>query len=459
MTNPSRYQAASENLHTLTEWSAGLSHDDVPPAIRRRAALILLDDLGAMVAARDEPELAALRRRIEAAAGPGEATVFDGAGRRVDRYTAALGNGTAADWCELDGGYRPTICHAALYVIPALLAEAEATDARAGDMLVALLVGYETVARIARAYALPGLTIHPHGGLATIGAAAAIARLRGRSAAQAAAAINSAATMVLPGPFRHAVDGALIRNAWPGVCAQNALRAVDWEEIGAAGTATGLSEVLSGIFGADIDPGELTRGLGEAWAVEDGYHKMHACCQYGHSTVEAIADAIGPGQRPDPADVRTIRIETHENALKLDNPRPATTLAAKFSIQHIAAASLCFGHAGARAFHAATLRDPAVDALRARVEIAAFEPAMPAPNDRPSRVTIALKDGGELRGECLSARGGKDRPFSEEQIRDKAAANLDDAYPGASGHLFALLDGDHAPDLTWRSLVAAFARR
>lgn len=132
-----------------------------------------------MVAARHEPELIALRNGVAQSAGPAEATVFDGSNRQLDRYSAALSNGTAADWCELDGGYRPAICHAALYCLPALMAEAEATGASLREMLLALVVGYEIVARFARAFVFPVLVLHPHGGLATIGAAAAVAKLRG----------------------------------------------------------------------------------------------------------------------------------------------------------------------------------------------------------------------------------------------------------------------------------------
>ena len=47
-----------------------------------------------------------------------------------DLFQAQRANAVAADWLELDEGYRVVPCHAGLYVIPALLAEAEtATDA------------------------------------------------------------------------------------------------------------------------------------------------------------------------------------------------------------------------------------------------------------------------------------------------------------------------------------------
>ena len=43
--------------------------------------------------------------------------------------------------------------------------------------------------------------------------------------------------------------------------------------------------------------------------------------------------------------------------MTLDNREPATSLAAKFSIPHIAAAACLYGHAGADAFAGAHLND------------------------------------------------------------------------------------------------------
>lgn len=443
-----------DELRTLAEWTASLRPGDVPEEIRARTAVIFWDDFGAMLAARNEPELIALRAKIAESAGRAEATVFDGGNARVDRYSAALGNGSAADWCELDGGFRPVVCHAALYVLPALLAEAEATNARMTDVMTALLVGYETIARVAKAFTFPALTLHPHGGLATIGAAAGVAHLRGHDADLSASAINTAATMVLPGPFSHAVEGALVRNVWPGHCAQNGLRAVDWAEIGITGTPSSLRNVLCEIMGAEVTPERLSSGLGRDWAVTDGYHKMHACCQYAHSTVEAILEALD-GRFLAAEDIQEIRVETHEKGRKLDNPAPRTTLAAKFSIQHIAAVTIASGCADADAFHARSLTDPKIAALREKVIIAPYKPQMPPPNDRPSKVTIVLSDGTHLSGECLSARGGQDRPFDRAEIVMKGRANMAGAYPDAPDRIAPVLE-NWTEDLRWGTLVRAF---
>jgi len=430
-------------LSALTEWSAGLRWSDVPEAIRRRAAVVLADDLAAIVAARDEPELMALHDGMARSSGRAEATVFNARGQRLDRYSAATGNGSAADWCELDEGYRRVICHAGLYCVPALLAEAEATGASGEDVLRALAIGYETAGRVARAFTWSTLTLHPHGSLAAVGAAATVAALRRLPAATAAAAIGSAATMVVPGPFNHTVQGALVRNVWPGVGAWSGLRAVDWADAGITGRPESLYDVYGAAFAGDCHPDELTDELGQTWALADGYHKLHACCQYAHSAVEAMLAAL-PQVAGGADAIRRIHIDTHWRGQKLDNVRPATTLAAKFSIQHILAATAVHGHAGAEAFHASTLTAPAVATLREAVSIGAYEPELAAPNDRPARVTVETASGASVTEECLSARGGPDRPFAPEEIRAKITGIVAGPYPRMAPALLRLLDLDPA---------------
>lgn len=449
------HEQTAAALRDLVGFTCNLGWDDLPAPVRHRAATVFCDDLAALIAARAEPELAALRALQARSSGPAESLVLDGASPelRMDRYSAALVNGAAADWAELDGGYRAVVCHAALYCIPALLAEAEAAGNSLQDLLLALVVGYETVARTAHAFSFPGLVLHPHGGLATIGAAAAVAKLRGLNPDQTFAAIATAATLCLPGPFDHAVSGALIRNLWPGICAQNGIRAADWAPLGLTGSDWSMTQVFADILGGSVDPAALGGELGADWKILDGYHKLHACCQYAHSTVHAVLEALD-ARHVSPDDVAEITVATHWKGRKLDRAQPETSLAAKFSIQHIAAATLMQGHAGASAFSAASLTDPQMVALRDKVRITAFEPEQPWPNDRPSRVVIVLRDGQRLEGTCLSAPGGSDQPFGDDVIRDKIMANLLPAYPRAAPQIESILS---LRDLSrpWRDVLAA----
>ncbi|MGH6896225.1 MAG: MmgE/PrpD family protein [Geminicoccaceae bacterium] len=449
-------RAIATGQEALAAWASGLRWQDIPRSIRGHAALVLADDLAAIIAARDEPEIVALQNGLAASSGPAEATVFNGRGQRFDRYSAAIANGSAADWCELDEGYRRVICHAGLYCVPALLAEAEATGAKGEDLLRALVIGYEVASRVARTFTFEQLTLHPHGSLAAVGAAAAVAALRRLPVATLASSISSAATMVMPAPYNHAIQGALVRNVWPGVGGAIGLRAADWATIGIAGRPESLYDVYAGAFGADVDPAELTDGLGASWALSDGYHKIHACCQYAHSAVEAslaLMEQLPPGWST--GSLKQIRIETHRYGLTLDNLHPRTTLAAKFSMQHILAATAAFGHAGAAAFYAHTLHDPDIATLRQAVEITAFEPQPEWPNDRPARVTWAFEDGTMLSEVCLSARGGPDRPFQAAEIEAKVVGIVDTVYPRMGGWLVPIMRLDQAGlDATWGSTVA-----
>lgn len=428
-----------------TEWA------DIPEAVQKRAALVMCDDLGAIVAARGEPEVLALHDGIAGSSGAGEATVFNGRGHHLDRYSAALANGCAGDWAELDEGYRRVICHAGVYCLPALLAEAEAEQHSTQDVLRALVIGYETVARVARAFTFSNLVLHPHGSLAAVGAAAAIAYLRRVPLDQAVGAVSSAATMVLPGPYTHPIQGSLVRNVWPGVAAQTGLRAVDWSGLGIRGLPSALHDVYADAFGARPDASQLTEELGSAWAISDGYHKIFACCQYGHATIEATCKLL---DRVSAERIESIHLETHKKAWIMNNPDPATTIAAKFSIQHIAATAAIHGGGGAEAFSSDSLHHPEVAALRHKVTTSPYEPLPDWPNDRPTRVTWTLDDGSTLSEEVLSARGGPDLPFTPTEIRAKIRAIVTGPYPAMSAVTDAILDLDQTTlSQSWRETV------
>lgn len=434
-------EAVARAIEELMSWAAGVTLDDIPEPVRHRAALVLCDDLAAMVAACAEPEVVALQEQLLATSGAAEATVFRGGRPRADRYSAAVANASAADWCELDEGYRKATCHGGLCTLPALLAEAEAGGLTVAELLRALAVAYEVVTRFARGFVFEGLTLHPHATLAAIGAAAATAAARRLPAERFVGAVGAATTMIAPGPFNHAVKGALVRNVWAGAGAWTGMRCVDWSGIGIAGLAASPYHVFVDGLGAVAKPDELVQGLGAEWGIADGYHKMHACCQYAHSAVDAIAELWEGRPAMAAGELDRIVVETHWRGLTLDNRAPATTLAARFSIPHIAAVASLLGHAGAEAFTAATLADPAIGALRARVELRPFEPEQPWPHDRPARVTWVLATGERLEAECLSARGGPDRPYSPAEIMAKVrdlTAPVYPAYPAIAEDLVGL---------------------
>ena len=411
----------AQGLHRLVQWAASAQAREIPLAARRKAALVLADNLASIIAAQDEPEVVRVQEQLVAEGGGQQAAVFRNGLPRTGRIPAALANGIAGSWCELDEGYRLAPCHAGLYVIPALLAEAEVLGLTVADLVDAMALSYELTGRIARCWVYPQMTLHPHPQTAAIGGAAAVATCHRFDAPRMHAALTAAATLVTVGGYSHAVNGALVRNVWSAVGTANGMRAADWSGLGIGGMDDGPWSVYTELLGQAPNPQALTQALGADWAVANGYHKIHACCQSTHSAVEATLEAraaLPAGTSVD--DIEQIHLETHRPTMS--NKEPGTSLAGKFSFDHVLATALVHGHAGADAFGAHTLHDPRIARLRRGVRLTRFEPPQPRPHDRPARLLLVLRDGREVRAQCLSARGGPDRPFEPGVIQGKIAA-------------------------------------
>jgi 2-methylcitrate dehydratase PrpD len=446
-------QATADGVRTLLTWATQVRPADVPQPVLRKAVLIIADDVAAALAAQDEPEVARVHAQLLRDSARPEASLFRPGRSRTDRISAALGNGIAGSWCELDEGYRLAACHGGLYTLPALLAEGEARGLSVAEVLFAAVLAYEVTARFARCWVFPAPGLHPHPQSAAVGGAIATALARRFDARGTLDAVTAASTLISPGDYQHAIDGALVRNVWAAVGTTNGMRCADWAECGIGGHAASPYAMYTERLGQSPAPEALTEALGSEWAITRGYHKIHGCCQSTHSAVEATLAAraaMPTGARAE--DIRRIVLETHRPGMT--NSRPATTLAARFSFEHVVATAQVHGHARADAFAAATLDDPIVGGLRERIELRRFEPALPRPNDRPARITFELADGTSITRECLSAQGGPDRPFEEGVILDKIR-NITEATCPQFGPAFeGLLDLASAKlDRPWRALI------
>ena len=458
--SPARAQAAG-NVRELMRWAAAARGRPLPDAVRRRAATILSDDIGATVAGSLEPQVARAREGfVRTASGTAEATVFANGAPRLDRYSAACANGMAITWCELDEGFRNASCHAGAYTIPALLAEAEARGAAVDEVLRVLAVAYEVTTRFALAFPFPTFTVHPHAAFATIGAAAAVSLARGHDAKTMQDAVTGAASMTFAGPFDTAVEGSLVRNGWTAAGAWIGLRAADWAEAGIAGGIDTPYDVFVGGFKTRAIPEALVEGLGSAWSVANGYHKIFACCMYAHSAVEATLELRGRLQQRKVEDIEEIVVETGAGGLALTTVEPETVLAAKFSIPHAVAATTRLGTAGARAFTFDTLHDEGIAALRRRVRLMPYANIGPWPKDRPARVVWKFRDGQELAALCENARGGAAQPFDEPTLLSKLGENTGAVFPAAPKLLSSVIAGDRALlAQAWRDVVASLIKK
>lgn len=418
-------------LRTLCAWAAGLTFETIPARVHAQAVLILGDNIAATLSAADEPELRAYHEQLIASRGAPQATLFRAGAPKVAMIDAAVGNGLAGTWNELDDGYTRTAVHPGALSQPLILAAAEAGDVSMAATLRAVVGAYEIGTRFARAW--PGTLprLHPHGVYNVVCSAAGLALLRGYDAEQLLRALTAAATMVSPGPYSHPIEGALVRNAWPAAGAWLGQFACDMARLGIAGTPSGPYDVYTRGLGAPAKPSELTDGLGSDWTTCDGYHKLYGACHHSHAAMEAIETLLA--ERPDLRGgkrVTGVLMEGSAMAMNFNNPAPTTTLGAKFSIQHALAATLAHGAAAPGNFLDPSLRDEAIIALRQRIRMAQLPEVKAWPLDRPARVTLELDDGSKLTAACQAALGSPARPLDAERVLRKIRELSERDAPG-----------------------------
>lgn len=414
------HQAATgHELSAFVQWATRLDWVSLPSTVQRRVRMVLLDDLGAILAGSSVPEVATLRSGYPQTGG--DATALAPDFPRMSSHDAVEINGVAGSWLEVDEGYRFAMAHGGLYTIPVSLAVAERQDASVNDVGLAVVVGYELAARLARHFRFPTRTVHSHGTFSPVAAAAAASKLLGHDGAQFFSAITSACSLAIASPFDHAPGGALARNLWAGAGGRSGLLAAEAAACGVAGLPTAPTSVFAGLLQASPEPGNLTAGLGERLAIEDGYHKPFACCQYLHSSIEATLQLrAAHAGRNWPDEVAAIHVDTHAAALALPDRQPVTVLGAKFSLPHAVAAAVARGTGGPSGFDTSSLDDPEMQRLRGLMQCS--ELALNDESARPASVSITFSDGEVVTADCSSAKGEPGRPFGENDIGAKFGA-------------------------------------
>lgn len=404
-------------IERLAQFVAQTQWEEVPAAVQQHAKLVLLDTLGVILAGSERPEVRAMRERLAETAGAG-ATVYARGWPAADPRTAALLNGTAGRAIELCEGLRFVSGQAAMQVLPGVLAVGEHARSSGRELLAAFVVGYDVAGRIAGGFT-PRPLAHQNGQVSLLAAAAAGARLRGLDAQGVSLAMRIAATLMLTPSYTNAVAGATALNIAGGMSGFAAALAPELALAGFAAQDDAIEEALGHLVGGGFAPDHLLDALGTEWQITRNYFRLYACCNPIHPALDCLAAALADLQ-PRPDRIERIEVATYRFASVMKNPDPPNYFASKYSLPHAAATMAVRGHAGYAALDDTALDDPAIAALRHRVQVEE-DPAMSAlaPRMRPARVTVTLSDGRRATHSCESHRGDFQRPFAEAEIRAK----------------------------------------
>ena len=410
-------------LDQLAEFVADTRAEDLPPNTIAAARDVVLDTIGAIVAGSRLAENANFARLAAELSGPGNSTVI-GHPRHAQPVWATMVNATAGVALEMDEGNRVGGGHPSIHVTPGALAVGEDLGSSGREALAAIILGYEVISRVGTATEVKP-EVHSHGTWGTIGTAAATARLLGFDAAQTKLAMNLAMSMSPANTWTPCIEGATVRNLYPGRSGFQGIMAAHLSKCGFTAIADGPADLYRTLLGDGFDPDAVVDGLGnlDNLRIGQNYFKFHACCLYNHPAIDAVENLLR--ETPFQAEqVRRIEVTAPSIAQIMDDPAPANMLAAKFSIPYAVAAAVCLGQTDVSAFlPERVVGDTDTRQLAQRVELLA-DPAMSLRRyDYPSaRVAVHLNDGRTLQSSVTAQRGDAANPAPRAQLLDKLRA-------------------------------------
>ena len=403
-------------LNELAAFACRAQLADLPQAVVARTRWVIADSLPVIAAGMQQPEMQALVKK--SSFHKGSAWVL-GTRTRASALDAALLNGTAGTFLELNEGNLFAKGHPGIQVVPAAVALAQEVDVSGEALLMAVALGYEISARISRA-AKVRIEVHPHGNWGVIGAGIAAARLKGFDEPRMLELINVAATMGMATSRQTLLDGATVRNIFTGHSGYMGLTAARLVECGFTGEKDSPAAVYGKVLSDGFDAAKTTENLGREWLLSQGFFKLHPTGRYVHSALDALEDLLQNHPKPQLDSVARIEVEAYRLCAMLAEKRVTSSFGARFSVPFALATLLHHGATGLSQFEEAAVRNEAVQGLAARVEMRE-NPAYTAsyPAEQRCDVRIILADGEVMQGRCTVTKGEPSKPHSVAQLEAK----------------------------------------
>ncbi|MFN8636960.1 MAG: MmgE/PrpD family protein [Chloroflexota bacterium] len=429
-------QARPHGAYTagLARYAAAFSYERVPAEVRDFARGIVLDTLGAMVAASSGRYglRGTLGSFVTQSGGTPESTLF-GLGTKSSMVNAALYNGTLGYYCDIEAHHPGAIVHGPAIVVPAALAAAEARGASGEEVLAAVVLGVDVACRVSYAIdpnALYARAFHPTAVCGAFGAAAAVGRIVGLSAEQMANAFGLTANQA-SGLLAWASDHTEQSRPFnPGLAARNGTTAALLAEAGMGAPQNVLDPAEKyNVFRAwsvQPRPEELLDRLYERFFITELAVKLYACCAFLHPALDGIL-ALLEEQAVAAEDVEAITLRFSHSGRSMIDQNELKSHRAQYILpiglynQRVVLDDILFEP-----------RDTRIATLSERVRVVGDDELERFYPDRyPSIVELTTRDGSVASRRVDWPKGYPQNPVSqtdlERKFRDLAATALDGA--------------------------------
>ncbi|CAN8105412.1 unnamed protein product [Discula destructiva] len=434
----------------VASWVHDLQYSQLPSDVVRAAVRSFYNWAGCAIGGSDHEAVTIAQKALSPFFGPPTASVLGHKGALLtDPQHAALLNGIASHVHDYDDTHLDTIIHPTGSVASALLAAAEwqsrsnSVPVSGKDFLLALTAGIEVECKL-------GLAVWPQhydvgwhitSTTGSIGAAVAVAKLLKLERQKIVQAIGVAATQVVG---LREMFGSHTKSFHPGRAAQAGLMAALLAKEGytsseqALEAKRGWANVVGVTKGEDEAQADLAKwtgfgGKSEAglpapsgaspkdvgrWEILRNSFKPFPCGIVIHPVIDACAqihqDMQSQGLKPE--DIERVHAKVHPLVLELTGKKePKDGLQGKFSVYHGGACGLIFGKATPSQYNDSVVRDPAVIAVRDRIQ-ADIDESLAADE---TKVVVTMAGGRTLEKHVSHALGSMQVPLDERQLQDK----------------------------------------
>lgn len=429
----------------LSEYTAALQFDDLPPEVVHLAKRMLIDTLGCAIGGYSSEPSKIVRTLASTISSSQPATIL-GSGQRSSLDMATFANGVMIRFLDFNDGYTGRETGHPSDAIAAVLSPAEHVHADGKRVIMAIVAAYEAFCRLCDA-----VCVRDHGfdhvtlGViaSTLGAAKAIGLPRQHivQALNLAMAPNLALYQTRIGEV----------SLWKGCAFANASRnAVFAVQLAALGL-TGPTPIFEG-------PGGFLHALGNETIALPPFgcasvpYKIAECTikrfplgLYAQTVVDAALQVRQ--QLPTIDDIQQIVVQTLQTAVNImagdaEKWHPANRETADHSIPYTVAVALMHGDVAPYHFDDQYLFDPVLLDLMQKIHVQVSEEAnRRAPEALLSSVEVVTSSGVSYAAETPYHRGHWKNPMSDDEIEDK--------FRGLAANLLSTQQLEHLLDRLW----------
>ena len=322
----------------LADFAYNTSLDDLPDSIIDRTKLTIIDYFSAIIAGNTWGQLSPIIKKYVLECGGRKDGSVIGMIKKVPANMAALANGTISHSVELDDGHRFGTSHPGSVIISTVLAAAEKNKSSGKEILMAIVVGYELMLRIATAINPSHMYrgFHSTGTCGTLGSSAAAGRIYMLNQEQLRYAISIGA-LQSAGLQEMLHSNPMIKPLQVGKSAQSGIISAEIAKLGAKSPES-IFEGDMGFFKAMSDKigfESITKNLGKQFEIEKTYFKFYPTCRHVHPVLD-LAKKVIDTHEIEVRSIEKIQIGTYNVAIRETgkNYHPKTTDEAMFSIPY-----------------------------------------------------------------------------------------------------------------------------